>query len=79
MRPSIMSIPTRRSSRLSTHRSDLKALAEQLKSAEKARSAAKAERYPTISFSGDYGDIGVNPANSHGTGDATGTTFRSHP
>ncbi|HTZ89792.1 MAG TPA: TolC family protein [Alloacidobacterium sp.] len=55
------------------NRSDLKALAEQLKSAEKARSAAKAERYPTISFSGDYGDIGVNPPNSHGTGDATGT------
>lgn len=54
-------------------RSDLKALAEQLKSAEKARSAATAERYPTISFSGDYGDIGVNPANSHGTGDATGS------
>src|SRR5277367_713935 len=54
-------------------RSDLKALAEQLKSAEKARSAATAERYPTIRFSGDYGDIGVNPANSHGTGDATGT------
>lgn len=55
------------------NRSDLKALAEQLKSAEKARAAATAERYPTISFSGDYGDIGVNPANSHGTGDATGT------
>lgn len=55
------------------NRSDLKAMAEQLKSAEKARSAATAERYPTISFSGDYGDIGVNPANSHGTGDATGT------
>ncbi|HYK37315.1 TolC family protein [Alloacidobacterium sp.] len=55
------------------NRSDLKAMAEQLKSAEKARAAATAERYPTISFSGDYGDIGVNPANSHGTGDATGT------
>ncbi len=54
-------------------RSDLKALAEQLKSAELARSAATAERYPTISFSGDYGDIGVNPANSHGTGNASGT------
>jgi len=54
-------------------RSDLKAMAEQLKSAEKARSAATAERYPTISFSGDYGDIGVNPANSHGTGNAAGT------
>jgi outer membrane protein TolC len=54
-------------------RSDLKALDEQVKSAEKARSAATAERYPTISFAGDYGDIGVNLANSHGTGDATGT------
>jgi outer membrane protein TolC len=55
------------------NRNDLKALSEQLKSAEKARSAATAERYPTISFAGDYGDIGVNPAHSHGTGDATGT------
>jgi len=55
------------------NRSDLKALGEQVQSAEKARSAATAERYPTISFSGDYGDIGVNFANSHGTGDATGT------
>jgi outer membrane protein TolC len=54
-------------------RSDLKALDEQVKSAEKARSAATAERYPTISFAGDYGDIGVNPANSHGTGNAAGT------
>jgi outer membrane protein TolC len=54
-------------------RRDLKALAEQLKASEKARSAATAERYPTISFSGDYGDIGVNPSNSHGTGNATGT------
>ena len=54
-------------------RSDLKALNEQVKSSEKARSAATAERYPTISFSGDYGDIGTNFGNSHGTGDATGT------
>jgi outer membrane protein TolC len=55
------------------NRSDLKALDEQVKAAQKARSAATAERYPTISFSGDYGDIGVNFANSHGTGNATGT------
>lgn len=55
------------------NRNDLKALTEQVKSAELARSAATAERYPTIKFSGDYGDIGVNPSNSHGTGDATGT------
>jgi len=54
-------------------RSDLKALREQVTAAEHARKAATDERLPVIGFSGDYGDIGVNPANSHGTGDATGT------
>jgi len=54
-------------------RNDLKAMEEQLKSAQQARSAATAERYPTINFTGDYGDIGVNFGNSHGTGDATGS------
>lgn len=55
------------------NRSDLKAMDQQLQAAEKARKAASAERFPTISFAGDYGDIGVNPSHSHGTGDATGT------
>jgi outer membrane protein TolC len=55
------------------NRSDLKAQTELVKSAERARSAATAERYPTISFEGDYGVIGANLSNSHGTGDATGT------
>jgi len=54
-------------------RKDLKAFGEQVTAAEKARQAATAERYPTISFSGDYGDIGVNVLHSHGTGNATGT------
>ncbi|HVJ09332.1 MAG TPA: TolC family protein [Acidisarcina sp.] len=54
-------------------RKDLQALEEQVKSAEKQRSAATAERYPTLGFQGDYGDIGVNLAKSHGTGDAVGT------
>lgn len=54
-------------------RSDLKALREQVAAAERARKAATAERYPVVGFSGDYGDIGVNPSHSHGTGDATGT------
>jgi outer membrane protein TolC len=54
-------------------RSDLKALREQVAAAEHARKAATNERLPTIAFSGDYGDIGVNPANSHGTGNASGT------
>ena len=54
-------------------RSDLKAMREQVAAAEHARKAATAERYPTVGFNGDYGDIGVNPSHSHGTGDATGT------
>ncbi len=54
-------------------RPDLKAFHEQVLAAEKARQAATAERYPTISFAGDYGDIGTNVLHSHGTGDATGT------
>jgi outer membrane protein TolC len=54
-------------------RPDLKAFNEQVLGAERARKAATAERYPTVSFTGDYGDIGVNPSHSHGTGDATGT------
>jgi len=55
------------------NRNDLKAMQEQVVAAQHARSAATAERYPTVSFDGDYGDIGVNFANSHGTGNATGT------
>ncbi len=54
-------------------RSDLKALREQVAAAEHSRKAATDERLPTIGFSGDYGDIGVNVAHSHGTGDASGT------
>ncbi len=54
-------------------RSDLKAMQEQVVAAEHSRKAATAERLPTVSFTGDYGDIGVNPANSHGTGNATGS------
>lgn len=54
-------------------RSDIKAMREQVIAAEHARKAATNERLPVIGFNGDYGDIGVNLANSHGTGDATGT------
>jgi outer membrane protein TolC len=53
-------------------RKDRKAFQELVAAAEHAKKAAKYERLPTASFSGDYGDIGPNPANSHGTGDATG-------
>jgi outer membrane protein TolC len=54
-------------------RRDLKALEEQVAAADSARKAATAERLPTISFTGDYGDIGINPNHSHGTGDAVGS------
>jgi outer membrane protein TolC len=55
------------------NRKDMAALVEQAKAAEQQRKAATAERFPTFKFDGDYGDIGVNVAHSHGTGDATGT------
>ena len=56
-----------------TNRKDLAALVEQTKAAEDQRKAATADRLPTFTFNGDYGDIGVNLATSHGTGDASGT------
>jgi outer membrane protein TolC len=55
------------------NRADLKALQEQVAGAENARKAATDERLPTITFNGDYGDIGINPSHSHGTGDAVGS------
>ena len=55
------------------NRKDLAAMVEQVKAAEQQRKAATADRYPTLAFNGDYGDIGVNLSHSHGTGDATGT------
>jgi outer membrane protein TolC len=55
------------------NRADLKAMEQQVAAAKRARSAATDERLPTVSFSGDYGDIGINPSHSHGTGDAVGS------
>jgi outer membrane protein TolC len=54
-------------------RRDLQALQQQVEGAQASRKAATAERYPTISFSGDYGLIGPNLGSSHGTFDAVGT------
>jgi outer membrane protein TolC len=53
-------------------RSDFKALQQQVSAADHARKAATDERLPVVSFSGDYGDIGVNVLHSHSTFDATG-------
>jgi outer membrane protein TolC len=55
------------------NRKDLAAMVEQTKAAGEERKAATADRFPTLTFNGDYGDIGVNPKTSHGTGDAAGT------
>ena len=54
------------------NRKDLAAMIEQAKAAEEQRKAATAKRFPTLTVSGDYGDIGVNVKSSHGTVDATG-------
>jgi len=54
------------------NRSDLKAAEAQLHAAEFARKAAVAEHYPTLGVTADYGVIGINPANSHGTFDVSG-------
>ena len=56
----------------SQNRSDLKAAEAQVHAAELSRRAAAAERYPTLGVNADYGVIGLNPANSHGTFSVTG-------
>jgi len=38
-----------------------------VRSAELSRKAASAQRWPSLAVNGDYGDIGQNPANSHGS------------
>ena len=55
------------------NRKDLAAMVEQVKAAEQQRKAATADRFPTLTFAGDYGDIGTNLSHSHGTEDLTGT------
>ena len=54
-------------------RSDLKSAEAQVRAAERARSAARDERLPSLSLSANYGAIGENPANAHGTFGVTGT------
>ena len=53
-------------------RADLKAAGAQVSSATYLRSAARAERLPSLDVSADYGVIGTNPAQSHGTFSVTG-------
>ncbi|MGA9157211.1 MAG: TolC family protein [Candidatus Sulfotelmatobacter sp.] len=50
-----------------TSRSDYQAAQAQVRAAEFSRRAATAGHYPTLDFNANYGDIGVNPAQSNGT------------
>lgn len=54
-------------------RSDLKAAEAQVEAAERARSAARAERLPSFAVRADYGVIGTNPSQAHGTFSVVGT------
>lgn len=54
-------------------RADLQAAGKQLLAAERTRSAARAERYPSLAVNADYGAIGLRPTQSHGTFSVTGT------
>lgn len=48
-------------------RSDLQAAEAQVRAAQRALSAARAERLPSLSLSANYGAIGATPDHSHGT------------
>ena len=55
------------------HRPDLHAAQLQVEAAEKAVSAARAERLPSLSVSANYGVIGLNPSQAHNAYAAVGT------
>jgi outer membrane protein TolC len=59
--------------RAEQQRADLKAAEAQVDAAKRALAAARAERLPSVSISGDYEAIGTNPAQSHGAFAAIGT------
>ena len=54
-------------------RPDFQSQLNRVRSAELARKAASAERYPSLGAETDYGLSGVNPGSSHGTIDAAAT------
>src|ERR1700678_1249339 len=54
-------------------RADFQGQINQVRSADLARRAASAERYPSLGVETDYGLSGVNPGSSHGTVDAAAT------
>jgi outer membrane protein TolC len=56
-----------------SRRSDLQAAEAQVRAAEHALSAARAERLPSVAVNGDYGLLGPNPAQVHGVFAVTGS------
>jgi outer membrane protein TolC len=54
-------------------RSDYQAAAASVRAAEYTVGAAKAERYPSLSFNADYGIAGQHPSQSHGVMDVRAT------
>jgi outer membrane protein TolC len=54
-------------------RADLKSADAAARAAELAHSAARAERLPALLVAADYGVIGINPSQSHGTFSLAGT------
>jgi outer membrane protein TolC len=53
-------------------RSDYLADVQQVRAAEHYRKGASAEYLPTFDVTADYGDLGINPGNSHGTFQVSG-------
>jgi len=54
------------------HRFDLQAADGQVRAAERALAAARAERLPSVNLNGDYGVLGTNPVSGHGVFSITG-------
>ena len=55
------------------HRPDLKSAEAQVHAAELTLTAARDERLPSLGVNADYGAIGTNPGQAHGTYTVTGT------
>ncbi|HEX5483760.1 MAG TPA: TolC family protein, partial [Terriglobia bacterium] len=55
------------------NRPDYKSALAQVRAAESRRRAVLAERYPSVSFMGNFGDIGLTVGNSHETFAIAGT------
>src|ERR1700730_9057184 len=54
-------------------RPDLKGAHSQVRAGDRAPAAARAERFPSLTFSANYGAIGTTPAQSHGTFSVVGS------